>query len=654
MLQRLFSSFVLIVLLASCDYKPVNPALWTFGNPEWRFKKVLKHYSSPEDSLKLKAAKFLIRNMGEHFYYVPKNEMAVDSFYQYLNEIIKIPEINNNKLHEELREELLDIYVPKAIKDSIVAIPEYRKRSDVKTISPEFLIENIEYAFKAWELPWARSVSFEDFCRYILPYRYENEQPELWRKEIFDTYCWIADSLNNPTDILEAATFINKQFVDRFSHPSNMGAFRMNITDHLDLMAYRTCMEQAGIGICIFRALGIPATKISIPRWGNRRQGHDFTGVLVSNNKWRYINFGDADPQEDLNYEAPKMFFKRFDNMQRFTPLLDDASALFMHVNDLEVNIIEETSEDIYMCVFGGYGWVPLFQGENQKSKVVFRDVGNKHQIYLAAVNTGKGLKPVSFPFSADSIGNITYYPGDSIINQATFYRKYPYAKNKHIPRLEALIGGKFSVSNDSDFLSSQLLYTVDTMLNYFMTIIPCTQQNVKYLRFEFPIYDQPDYDGPAEIAFYTTQNDSIKKIDGKIFGSSQLSDEHIGILTDNDILTYVEVWDCPEELNLYSGKFILTRKKAPIWIALEADSATTVTHVGICPRNDKNGIYAGMHYELFYWDHAWKSLGTNQATSDSIIFENVPANAVMWLKNRDEGNEEWIFTMKDGKQEWR
>ena len=59
------------------------------------------------------------------------------------------------------------------------------------------------------------------------------------------------------------------------------------------------------------------------------------------------------------------------------------------------------------------------------------------------------------------------------------------------------------------------------------------------------------------------------------------------------------------------------------------------------------------MNYELFYWDDAWISLGNKKATDNSISFEDVPANAILWLRNLDEGIEERIFTMMEDKQLW-
>ena len=85
----------------------------------------------------------------------------------------------------------------------------------------------------------------------------------------------------------------------------------------------------------------------------------------------------------------------------------------------------------------------------------------------------------------------------------------------------------------------------------------------------------------------------------------------------------------------------------------MEMDSITTVTHIGICPRNDKNGIYPGMNYELRYWDNTWISLGVKKAISNSITYDGIPENSLLWLRNLDEGREERIFTLVDGEQIW-
>ena len=66
--------------------------------------------------------------------------------------------------------------------------------SDITTLSSDYLIRNIELAFQAWPKPWNKSVSFENFCRYILPYRGLYEPPSGLREELMRTYLPLLDS----------------------------------------------------------------------------------------------------------------------------------------------------------------------------------------------------------------------------------------------------------------------------------------------------------------------------------------------------------------------------------------------------------------------------------------------------------------------------
>ena len=71
-------------------------------------------------------------------------------------------------------------------------------------------------------------------------------------------------------------------------------------------------------------------------------------------------------------------------------------------------------------------------------------------------------------------------------------------------------------------------------------------------------------------------------------------------------------------------------------------------------PHNDGNYIEAGDEYELFYHDGVggWKSLGRQTALTDSLIYENVPGDAVLWLRDLTKGKEEQQFILdKDGEQ---
>ena len=63
--------------------------------------------------------------------------------------------------------------------------------------------------------------------------------------------------------------------------------------------------------------------------------------------------------------------------------------------------------------------------------------------------------------------------------------------------------------------------------------------------------------------------------------------------------------------------------------------------------------IIAGNEYELCYWDNAWKSLGKQTATTDSLMYDNVPEHALLWVMSDDKSTSERPFLYRNGGQEW-
>ena len=111
---------------------------------------LLSHYTTSKDSLKRKAAEYLLDGLPLQWHY---------------NTCI--------------------------IEDTGTKI----KVMDAEVIDADYLAENIEYAFRAWALPWARDVSFEDFCRYLLPYKMGNEAPERWRATVWEDYAQLREEV---------------------------------------------------------------------------------------------------------------------------------------------------------------------------------------------------------------------------------------------------------------------------------------------------------------------------------------------------------------------------------------------------------------------------------------------------------------------------
>ena len=172
MLRFIFYVVCSLCLFASCQKNGhLQTALTHAGENRMELEKVLRHYE--EDTLKLRAAKFLIENMPYHFSVV---EMLVSpEGKEYYPDITRFDGKESVKRHC----------------DSLFAVG-YRVRKqhvfDIQTLTADYLIDQIDLAFEVWRKPWAKEVSFDDFCRYVLPYRAENEAVcNIW-KQLMDTY----------------------------------------------------------------------------------------------------------------------------------------------------------------------------------------------------------------------------------------------------------------------------------------------------------------------------------------------------------------------------------------------------------------------------------------------------------------------------------
>lgn len=179
MKQILFCFSLLLAVACRQSYSPeLKRALELAGPNRQELKSVLRHYSRDRaDSLKYRAACFLIENMQWH--YGPQIKPS-DRFWDLFlleDSLVTLRELNPGveKYEQAARGYKLGakkMLIRKAIEESVL---NYEMRSDLQTLNSGFLIENIEAAFNVWGRDWNKDLSFEDFCEYILPYRFHDE-----------------------------------------------------------------------------------------------------------------------------------------------------------------------------------------------------------------------------------------------------------------------------------------------------------------------------------------------------------------------------------------------------------------------------------------------------------------------------------------------
>ena len=229
---------------------PLGAALQSAKNNRKELEKVLRHYQkNPADSLKYKAACFLIENMPFYSYSTSKQLENYKSYYAWLKK-------SRGQTAKQVADSVKKVYGP---------LGEPEKKHDIREVDSAYLCNNIEWAFKVWrEQPWGKNVSFETFCEYILPYRIEDETLEYWREMYYEKYNSLLDSLRmsdvlDKEDPIVAAKYLRDRLLDKEHYftstsPALMGHIGPRYVQYIS----GSCREATDFGIYLFRSLGIP------------------------------------------------------------------------------------------------------------------------------------------------------------------------------------------------------------------------------------------------------------------------------------------------------------------------------------------------------------------------------------------------------------
>ena len=146
--------FILVLLcFLSCRETPLERALSLAGGNAPELQAVLDHYGKDEaDSLKLRAAVFLIENMPGHY---ALGGPWVERYYEGVDSLL-VCEKDRNRLQEKIDSLAASCHLP----DSAVRL------DDVEHITAAYLINNIDRAFEVWPSGgYAGHLSFLEICR---------------------------------------------------------------------------------------------------------------------------------------------------------------------------------------------------------------------------------------------------------------------------------------------------------------------------------------------------------------------------------------------------------------------------------------------------------------------------------------------------------
>jgi len=397
-----YKRFLLVVILLatiSCERgrapwpENVQKALEQAGAHKGELEKVLRHYQNPQDSLKLKAAYYLIANMPDHGY-------LIYALYDTSGK-----EVDFDVLQYPNYKEMAKAW------DSIAAIRgalDFKRQkfiADIQTVSAEFLIENIDLAFKAWrEKPWAAHLDFDQFCRYVLPYRGSNEPLQNWRRYFYEHSRWVDSVFTRETDPAPVAAAINDslkswfRFDDRFyRHPTDQG-----LNDMLNNQMGR-CEDMANLAIYAMRANGLAVTSDYTPYWADAANNHAWNALIIKGGKAIPFMGGLSNPgayslpnriakvyRKTYEYQPGNLVF-RLGDKKKIPRWLSgksytDVTRAYVPVSDvrLKLEAPPDSVEYAYLCVFNTGEWKAIHWGVIISDSVRFTDMG-RDLVYLPA-----------------------------------------------------------------------------------------------------------------------------------------------------------------------------------------------------------------------------------------------------------------------------
>lgn len=641
---------LLIGMVFSCKKTPdhLKEALRFAGNNRPELEKVLQHYASPKDSLKYKAAVFLIENMPRHYSYTEPNELT-----RYYDEIDTVYE----KYKDLALDDMINVYEKISSKYDLSKMAGI---SDAKCVTADYLIDNIDQAFDVWKNgSWATHVNFDDFCEYILPYKCaEGQTLDNWREYLKDAYN------ANLATLHECSLFKNLAF--RACENVNQelkNQLKSNIVVRKKIIpVYRlrtslkkplgTCDDYAFIATSVLRAKGIPVAMDNTPQWAFRSMGHSWN-VLLDNFGKNIVFLGCDSPlgiphKEDhptakvfrnsfaINRDIEKLYYaeKYIPYAFRDICVKDVTSEYINNALDIEVIFKEKTKNKYaYLAVFDNKNWTPIQFGKISGNKAVFAKMG-RHIAYLPVSYSQNGVVPLANPFILTYSGEKKeIIPDLNNRQQMTLYRKYHLIPDGLFFH-NRIAGAKIQASDYADFRNAETIYTIQQSEITTGEII-LTEQNKSYRYWRFYEVDNA-YCSLAELYFYEKDNHNATY--GKIIGSEG-SYSDIG-----DVKEFVFDKD---PLTFYNAK-----NPSGDWVGMDFGKPVNIEKIYYIPRGDGNSIVIGDEYELMYWDNnKWNSLGRKTADRTYISFDNCPLNALFLLHDLTTGIEERIFIYEKGKQ---
>ena len=485
----------------------------------------------------------------------------------------------------------------------------------------------------------------------MLPYRVANEPLEYGWKEDCPKHFFPGEGM----DIREAADAVNEQVRLDLS-PASYGDLPQSYSS-LMKNGFGKCDDRTALLVMALRAVGIPSAYEFVPQWGSSNNGHSFVSVILPDGSVRPLQNTDKATGDGYLSRKPTKIYRKMYELQgdvsldgssvpelfRYGDLLDVTSLHRVGFRDVEISVKDREREGgLYLAAFLPGGWNPVAESRTAS----FRDVSTGTRLDMPkeseAVGLGDGVAYLPVRWNngrAEAAGNPVIV-SDSTVRETVpdtaaretvrLLRKYPL--NARIVNFAKLmVMGRFEGANRADFSDAETVCRIlDTPECRMQRVVPDTDKAFRYVRYIRP----KGTFSIAELALYRPDGTSVPF---RPMVCEALSEDSLANnMFDSDPLTYYQ-----------------TGGGIGLWAGADMGRPTVVGSIGFAPRNDDNAVNSRDSYELFWWNGEWKSFGVRTAPSDTLVYENVPGHALLWLRDLTRGREERPFTYENGRQVW-
>ena len=636
----------MLAIVCSCntnvDKKMLNYAFRIAGENRQELEAVIDHYK--DDSLKLKAAKFLIMNMPGHYSYLSDD---INDYYETAYNLF-LSDLSPSKQHDSL------LYLSEHRYSGI----DNKRIQDARIITSEFLIKNIDQSFNVWQNErWAKHLNFEEFCEWILPYKCtELQKFDNWRDTMSSKFSYDLKNMDYDDECYDSpfrAVNVVRGEILRKIKPFGIyikSGYPMLSAETISNMTYGLCVDYVNLGVLTFRSLGIPVIKEETPSWGRYRAGHSWYTLLNDHgeemqSEWDIsscpgspffpyqripkvyrctyaINKERIDYQNNSTYQYPFGLFKL------------DITDRYFKTSDIVIPIrkgLKLNERFAYIATFNGHSseWTIVDYGNVKKDKAYFNKMG-RNILYVAMGYDGTKLIPINNPFIIHKDGSLEFIKYDYYKKRSIDVRRKYYSSENVVAMRKRILGGKIQASNYSDFRNAETLFTIDSLNIPDKIAIKCDKP-YRYWRY---LSSDGTYGSLAELAFFDKDTVLIK---GRPISNDEVEKDNLLKAYDDNWLSYFE------SSNLDG-----------VWIGMDFDKQRSVRYVRIVPRSDDNDIRAGDEYELKYWDgRYWVTLDIREATDNILHYDNVPDGSLLWIHDITRGWDERVFLMRGNEVEW-